>query len=69
MVTNSANGRYATHNKCCWHFQQTATEPLPAMVVETGLEDFLDSTVGFSIIGPDPAYPTASSFSRNIRRS
>ena len=71
--TNSANGgRVANHNNYvegCWHFQRTATEPLPAMVVGTGLEDCFDSAFGFSIIGPDPADPTASSFSRNIQRS
>lgn len=40
--TNTAGGRYATHNNYvegCWHFRRTLTEPLPAMVVGTGLEE------------------------------
>jgi hypothetical protein len=39
---NSAKGRYSTHNNYvegCWHFRRTALEPLPAMVVGTGLEE------------------------------
>ena len=70
--TDTANGRYTTQNNYvegCWHFQRTATEPLPAMVVGTGLADFFDSAFGFSIIGPDPADPTSSGFSRTIQRS
>ena len=40
--TNSANGRYTTRNNYvegCWHFRRTLSEPLPAMVVGTGLEE------------------------------
>ena len=40
--SNSAKGRYSTHNNYvegCWHFQRTSKEPLPAMVVGTGLEE------------------------------
>jgi hypothetical protein len=40
--TNNVKGRYTTHNNYvegCWHFQRTLSEPLPAMVVGTGLEE------------------------------
>lgn len=40
--TNNVKGRYTTHNNYvegCWHFKRTLSEPLPAMVVGTGLEE------------------------------
>ena len=67
--TNGIRNNNNNYVEGCWHFQRTATEPLPAMVVGTGLEDFFDSAFGFSILGPDPADPTSSSFSPNIQRS
>merc|ERR1712226_1363720 len=51
------NGSFVTTNtyvEGCWHMQRTHEEPLPAMVIGTGFEDFFDSAYGFGIIGPDP---------------
>ena len=71
-ATNSEHGhRYKVQNNYvegCWHLKRAAAEPLPALAVGTGLEDFFDSAFGFSIIGPDPSDPTSSGWDPSLQR-
>eukprot|EP01051_Picozoa_sp_SAG22_P017687 SAG22_NODE_2790_length_2209_cov_1.681043_1_plen_176_part_00 len=48
--------------------QRRATEALPGLVLGTGFEDFVDSTYGFNIIGPNPDDPTAAVFQPALQR-
>jgi hypothetical protein len=48
--------------------QRRASEPLPGLVLGTGFEDFIDSTYGFNILGPDPDDPTASVMQPALQR-
>ena len=50
------------------NMQRRASEPLPGLVLGTGFEDFIDSTYGFNILGPDPDDPTASVMQPALQR-
>merc|ERR1712232_201683 len=68
MGAHMVNGRYVTTNEYiegCWHMQRTSQEPLPAMPIGTGFEDFFDSGFGFSIIGPDPRNQSSQGYNDN----
>eukprot|EP01047_Picozoa_sp_COSAG01_P029088 COSAG01_NODE_1984_length_8725_cov_8.562022_4_plen_539_part_00 len=52
----------------CWNMQRRASEPLPGLVLGTGFEDFIDSTYGFNILGPDPHDRTASTMQPALQR-